>query len=233
VAFGIGQNLRTDIPRSELGPAMGSFPPGLTFRLAGPPAFGIGLNRRAAAAPAPMGYLTAAAMPTDVPAPARPPRDRADAQRQVAEGEALAAGIAPAPPFDLVDLVRGVIGLARNIGTITRNPGLVTAAQLIGRVIPAPASPIPISGPLEVMAGERAAALPTERAAAADVYGLEISRGVADVESGIGSVEVVGGGTRDFSFETGFDREDRTADGSPADGGVQEAGFGSERGEKI
>lgn len=207
----IGIGLTSQIPRRELGPAMGPFP----RPLRGAP-IGIGLSRRliagvtAATARRAEARITrpgfTAQMPTD--RPARPvPRTREEAGFEQAQGEVEIAGASVGPPVDLGGVVR-FIGKALDVlGGIAR---AVPGAQVIGGAVQAVggavqrAAPPPVAAAPPPTIGESAAALERiaeqEAVAPGELTNLEFSEGTVNLETGRGTVKTVRG-VEEFTFD--------------------------------
>jgi len=217
--IGVGITSRGQIPRSELGPAMGPIPAAAAGRI------GIGFNRANEVLPLTPAYAWQASQPTDEPTTLEP---RTREQAAVAVGEAQAAVAGVASPgigrFDLRDVARALGGILQFGGRVIGNPAAFAIGQGLQRVAgpatpraPAPAAP----------AGDRPAADVVGKAEAAigpDGYALQASRGTADLAAGVGSVQTVRG-ERSFSFEP-FAFADGTAAGdgtAPEGGGGQRA----------
>ncbi len=176
------------IPASELGPAMGALPPAVGRLLGPPPNLSqrtvLLLDGNVGSAPPTLRLQVDPGLP-EVAAPRA--RTRLDREQDPAERQSRpldqvrGAGLR----FDIGDLLRGIAGLAQRVGQVTRNPGLITAGQLVQRIAPAQRPAQLASGPLEVPPGTRGYALPVERG---DLYAP--SDGQAGYATGALSAEI-------------------------------------------
>ncbi len=211
MTIGIGLHRRGEIPRRELGPALGPFPRalrtarvgiGLSRRLVTPSALGERARRFAPAPSAPPG-LQRAKMPTDRPIVRVGPRTREEAAIESAQSDVEIAGTEAGPPVDLGELLRFVGKGIEQIGAILRNPAALLVGRAVQQVAPPPAPPPP--EPTLEMPAEIRSALELQRAgereaAAGEVVSLKASEGFANLETGTGAVKTVRG-METFTFE--------------------------------
>lgn len=215
MVIGIGITSRGQIPRSELGPAMGPIPAAAAGR------YGIGFYRTSQVLPLTPAYGWQASVPTDEPT-TLDPRNREQAAFDVGQAQAGIAGVASVGigRFDLRDLARVLGGVLQFGGQLIGNPAALAAGRGLQRVAGAPRAPTPAAA-TPAIEGRPAAAVTREVEAAIgpDGYTLQASRGTADLAAGVGTVQTVQG-ERSFSFEPFV-----WADGTAA-GGVEDSGGG-------
>lgn len=220
MAIGIGITSRGQIPRSELGPAMGPITAARPAVGAGG-RVGMGFNRAAGVAPLTPAYGWEASAPTDEPT-TLDPRNREQAAFDVGQAQAGIAGVASAGigRFDLRAVARVLGGVLQFAGQLIGNPAALAAGRGLQRVAGAPRAPTPAAAaPAPEGRPAAAATREVEAAIGPDGYTLQASRGTADLGAGVGIVQTVAG-ERSFSFEPFV-----WADGTAA-GGVEDSGGG-------
>lgn len=222
MVIGIGFTGRGQIPRSELGPAMGPI-------VAAAGRIGIGFNRATEVLPLTPAYGWQASAPTDEPT-TLDRRTREQAAADVGQAQAAIAGTASVGigRFELRDVARVLGGVLQFGGRLLGVPVAAAVGQGLQRVAgpaapraPAPAGPTTVERTGPDVAGKAAA----EAAIGPDGYTLQASRGVADLAAGVGSVQTVAvDGERGFAFEPFV-----FADGTAAGEGTTDTGGGGQR----